>query len=35
MEPEIRYTTTADGASIAYYAMGERQAARHREQHLL
>jgi pimeloyl-ACP methyl ester carboxylesterase len=23
MEPEIRYTTTADGVSIAYYAMGE------------
>jgi class 3 adenylate cyclase len=23
MDPEIRYTTTADGASIAYYAMGE------------
>ncbi|MDP9236548.1 MAG: alpha/beta fold hydrolase [Chloroflexota bacterium] len=24
-EPEIRYTTTADGVSIAYYAMGEGQ----------
>lgn len=23
MEPEIRYTTTADGVSIAYYTMGE------------
>ena len=23
MEPEIRYTTTADGVSIAYYSMGE------------
>jgi class 3 adenylate cyclase len=23
MEPEIRYTTTSDGVSIAYYAMGE------------
>jgi class 3 adenylate cyclase/alpha-beta hydrolase superfamily lysophospholipase len=25
MEPEIRYTTTADGVSIAYYTMGEGQ----------
>src|SRR5689334_5930831 len=23
MEPEIRYTTTSDGVSIAYYTMGE------------
>jgi hypothetical protein len=23
MEPEIRYTTTTDGVSIAYYTMGE------------
>ncbi|MDP9236274.1 MAG: adenylate/guanylate cyclase domain-containing protein [Chloroflexota bacterium] len=23
MEPEIRYTTTADGVSVAYYTMGE------------
>jgi class 3 adenylate cyclase len=26
MEPEIRYTTTADGISIAYYTMGEGHA---------
>jgi hypothetical protein len=23
MEPEIRYTTTSEGVSIAYYTMGE------------
>ena len=26
MEPEIRYTTTADGVSVAYWALGEGEA---------